>query len=171
MPSDPRVDAILAKFPGPATLAASRRKWVLMLIGCGAFTAGGIWMVLSSASRGWLVVIFFGVCAIVSAVMLLPGAGMLRLDRDGFEATSVFRRHRSRWRDATDFESARIPPSMIALVVYNDANLSGKSIAKLNTLIAGRNAGLPDTYGLSAADLADLMTEWRERAISLRSSS
>jgi hypothetical protein len=164
--SSERANAILAKFPGPVTLSASRRKWLLMLLGSGAFTAAGIAMVLSSATAGgWFGVIFFGLCTIVAVVMLLPGAGALRLDREGFEVTSLFRRHRSRWADATGFKSAQIPPSFIHLVAYNDANLSGKSIAKLNVAIAGANAGLPDTYGFAAADLADLMIRWRERAL------
>jgi hypothetical protein len=166
MSSDPRADAILAKFPGPVTLSVSRRKWFLMLVGSGAFTAAGIAMASSNASTGWPGAIFFGLCTVVATVMLLPGAGMLRLDRDGFEVTSLFRRHRSRWPDTRGFESAAIPPSMIHRVVYDDANLSGKSIAWLNAMIAGHNAGLPDTFGLSSArDLADLMTRWRERAL------
>ena len=34
-----------------------------------------------------------------------------------------------------------------------------------NVGIVGRNAALPDTYGLSADDLAQLMAQWRERAL------
>jgi hypothetical protein len=56
---------------------------------------------------------------------------------------------------------------MTTTVVYNDVNPSRRALAKLNVVLCDRNAGLPDTYGLSAADLADLMTRWRERAMLL----
>ena len=35
---------------------------------------------------------------------------------------------------------------------------------KLNRAISGFDGGISDTYGLSAYDLAALMTQWRERA-------
>ncbi len=35
----------------------------------------------------------------------------------------------------------------------------------MNRSIAGRNAIIPDTFGLSADDLASLMTQWRARAL------
>jgi len=41
----------------------------------------------------------------------------------------------------------------------------GRTVAKLNVSLVGRNAGLPDTYGLSADVLADLMDRWRDRAV------
>ncbi|MGH6824118.1 hypothetical protein [Methyloceanibacter sp.] len=47
---------------------------------------------------------------------------------------------------------------------YDDVNVSGK-MADLNRSMAGRNAALPETYDLSAEDLAQLMNAWRERAL------
>jgi hypothetical protein len=170
MSSSSRADEILAKFPRPVALKASRTKWILVLIGCGVFTAGGIAMVLNAAPWAWFVLIVFGLGTMVAAAMLLPGAGALQLDRDGFETTSLFRRRRSRWQDTSGFEPASIPPSMVRLVVYDDVTVSGKSFAKFNIAVSGRNAGLPDTYGLAAADLARLMTRWRERVLSQASS-
>jgi hypothetical protein len=50
-------------------------------------------------------------------------------------------------------------------VVFDDIKMTGMTMAKLSVAIAGHNAGLPDTYGLSADDLARLMTAWRKRAV------
>ena len=136
-----------------------------MLIICGLFTALGVRMVPNAGAEAWFVLMVFGLGAIIGGVMLLPGAGMLRLDRDGFETTSLFRRHGFLWQAVKGFEAIRISHSMTKMVVYDDINLSGRTLAKFNAAIAGRNAGLPDTYGLSAADLADVMTRWRERAL------
>ena len=170
MSSEPadKSDAILPVFPGPLTLYPSRRKWLLVLLGCGVFDAGGFGMVAQAAPWGWYVLIVFALGTVIAAVALLPGAASLKLDREGFETTSLFRRRRTRWQDATGFEPASIPPSMLKMVVYDDINAAGRAVAGLSVAIAGRNAGLPDTYGLSAADLARLMTRWRERALASR---
>jgi hypothetical protein len=162
--SQSQVDAILARFPGPVTLHPSRIKWLLVLLAGGVLAFGGYLMVSDGDSRGWFVLAFFAAVAIVAAIVLLPGAGGLTLDRNGFRATSLFRGFSARWEQVRGFESVSVPPSWQKLVVYDDINLAGK-IAKLNVAIAGHNAGLPDTYGLSADDLARLMTLWQDRAM------
>jgi hypothetical protein len=156
-----QIDPILARFPGPVALSPSRKKWLLMLLISTVFTAGGIWMVAVAAPRGWLVLIFFAVCFAVSALMLLPGAGGLVLDGDGFQVTSLFRSHRSRWRYVSRFEPILV--SRQRMVGFDDATAS-RAISALNTAIAGHNAALPDTYGFYVDDLAELLQRWRDRA-------
>ena len=56
------------------------------------------------------------------------------------------------------------------MVGYDDNKLKGFG-AKFSRDKIGRNAALPDTYGLSHEELARLMTEWRERALAQRSHS
>ena len=165
MPPRTDVSQILSRFPGPVTLYPSRRKWLLVFVGGVSFAIGGAFMVRSSEAMGWLPLIFFSLVALVAAVAMLPGAGALTLDRDGFEVTSLFRRHHTRWQDAHGFAAARIPPATQRWAVYDDISQSGKRLAKINVEIVGRNAALPDTYGLSPDDLGNLMMLWRERAV------
>jgi hypothetical protein len=121
-------------------------------------------MIGSGEKTSWFVLIVFSLFAATAAVMLLPGAGSLALDGEGFEAVSLFRRGRARWQDVTEFKVVRIPPSMQRMVVYDGRTLMGAG-AKLNVAVAGKGAGLPDTYGLSADELASLMSGWRDRAL------
>jgi hypothetical protein len=162
-----RTDAaeILSRFPGPVTLYPSRKKWLLVFAGGALFATGGAWMIQGGDGTGWFVLIFFGLVALVAAAAMLPGAGALTLDRDGFEVTNLFRRHRSRWQDTVGFLAARIPPARQKFVVYDDVTQSSRTLAKINVEIVGRNAALPDTYGLSAENLAHLTARWRERAL------
>ena len=51
------------------------------------------------------------------------------------------------------------------MVVFDNAAVTEKTLAKLNAGLVKRNSGLPDTYALRAADLAGLMTKWRIRAV------
>jgi hypothetical protein len=172
--------AILARFPGPVTLYPSRKKWLTMLAGgvlfaiLGALIIGGVihddrpwWFTrtFGPATFGWLVLILSAAGALQSAIVMLPGACALRLGRNGFEVTHFFRRRRTRWRDVTDFTAARIRPSHLRVVVYNDARASTRLIARVNVAISGRNADLRDTYGLSADELAELMAAWRASAL------
>jgi hypothetical protein len=163
-PTASKVEPILARFPGPVTLYPSRKKWLLILLISAMFTAGGFWMVAERAPKGWYVLIFFAACLIVAVVMLLPGAGDLVLDRDGFQITSLFRSHRVRWQNAKGFEPISIPYSNQRMVGFDDA-AAGRTLAALNTAIAGHNAALPDTYGFSVDELAQLMARWQERAV------
>ena len=99
MPSDDKFAEIVARFPGPVTLYPSRKKWLVVCLGGSAFTIGGIRMIQSGDNSGWFVAGFFAPVAIIAAAILLPGAGRLTLDQDGFEAISLYRRNRTRWRD------------------------------------------------------------------------
>jgi hypothetical protein len=157
-------DQILAKFPGPVTLYVSRKKWLLMLAGCVAFTGGSVGSIPTEPLWGWGGALFFGAGTILSIVMLLPGAGMLTLDVNGFEVTNLFRRRRSRWVDVMNFVPEAVPFSPKKLLGYNDANQKGKVMGELNVSLTGRNSALPDNYGLALEDLARLLTRWRERA-------
>jgi hypothetical protein len=165
MASRPDTSEILSRFPGPVTLYPSRKKWLLVCAGSALFAIGGVWMVRSGEWMGWLPLIFFSLVALVAAVAMLPGAGALTLGREGFEITNLFRRHPTRWQDALRFTTARIPPATQRWVVYDDTSQSAKRIAKINVEVVGRNAALPDTYGLSPDDLGHLMMRWRERAL------
>jgi len=157
-------DTILQRFPGPVTLHPSRGKWLLIFVVCALFGTIGVGMIVDAAPMGWFVLIVFASGVVIAAVMLVPGAGSLKLDRDGFVVTSLFRRHAWRWNDVSDFVPEAIAPAM-RKVMYDDVNAAGRTAAKLSVAIAGRNSGLPDTYGLAAAELAHVMTQWRERAL------
>jgi hypothetical protein len=158
-------ERLAAQFPGPVRLHPSPKKWLLVLLGCAAFAVIGFFMIRDGQAWGWLVLVFFGAGAPIAAAMLWPGANGLTLDRDGFEVANALRRHRSRWQDTTGFESVAIPPAMQKLVCYDDTQASGMAMATVNAGITGHTSALPDTYGLSAEELAALMAWWRMHAL------
>jgi hypothetical protein len=165
---------LLARFPGPVTLYPSRKKWLLVFAGSAGFVALGYWIIQKDNWVGWGAVIFFGLGMLVSAATLLPGAGTLTLDREGFEAKSLFRRRRARWRNVSRVEvwELSLPRwhprygKNLKNVVYDDAERKNGAMAATNVAVCGHNSGLPDTYGFSADDLVQLMVRWRERALS-----
>jgi hypothetical protein len=101
---------------------------------------------------------------LVAALALLPGAGGLLLDSDGFEITSLFRPYRCRWTEVSEFEVVRVPPSLQKMVAFDHARTEDRALARINRSLVGWAGGLPDNYGLSHEDLAAIMNEWRARA-------
>jgi hypothetical protein len=165
------VDAILARFPGPVTLHVGRLKFLGLLAASLGFAAVLLYMLddgalsPSATFKAWLGIAVFGMCALVAAVMLLPGAGSLTLGADGFDRVTLFMTFRKPWRQVGNFTVVQYSPRRgrtIRFVGYDDAALAAENV---NHRLSGRNAALPDTYGLSHEDLASLMNQWRARAL------
>jgi hypothetical protein len=165
MANETDATVLLASFPGPLRLTPSPKKWLLVLAGSLVFVASGIWLRNEDPSVAWPCIAFFGLGVLVAGTMLLPGAAGLVLDADGFEVTNLFRRYRVHWANVTGFMVAGVPPSGTKMVVYDDDAGKHNLLGEISKGLVGRNAGLPDTYGLAAADLASVMTGWRERAV------
>ncbi|HEX7589022.1 MAG TPA: hypothetical protein VF478_11960 [Anaerolineae bacterium] len=163
-PPHPEADSILSRFPGPVTLYSSRRKWLRLTFACSLFTIAGILMVFYGISDGWFFLVVFGTLSTISVGMLLPGASSLKLDKEGFQATRFYKRHRVRWQDVRRFDAVQQYRSEERIVVYDDLKSPDTPLVRLNKFLADHNAFLPDTYGLAGQDLAWLMGEWRERA-------
>ncbi len=147
------VEQLLSRFPGPVTLYPSREKWMMLAAGSLPFVIIGGFLILDDRAHtvwGWIDVAFFGVCLLIAAIRSLPGAASLTLDASGFEERALFlQRFRAKWRNVTDIKADAAPASRsdMKFVWYND------------------NAGLTDTYGLTAEELADLMMLWQQRAL------
>src|SRR5690606_27719346 len=97
--------------PAPAAteiLRPSPLKWLAM----GAISATLVWVGSAIVSThpllAWAGIGFFGLCAAVALLNLLPGASGLVLDGEGFEIVSLFRRSRIGWDEVTRFGEARV---------------------------------------------------------------
>jgi hypothetical protein len=161
---------VLSRFPGPVTLYAGFRPW--LLLAGGGLTAASIWIAAQDDLMGWLSVIFFGLATVVIAASMLPAANSLTLDDDGFEVKHLFVRTRIRWRDTGSFAADFVIHEYILLprrwqqmvVMYNRAPMR-KQRRFFNFGIFKYDGMLPNSYGLDAEDLASLMNAWRDRAI------
>src|ERR1700676_1257387 len=152
----------LSSFPGPIILRSSRKKWLRVTIGAGCFTVVSGLLGFGGDIIGILGTAFFGICTLVGVITLLPGASWLRLDEKGFEFTRFFRTTRFHWSDVGDFGVWTFRSNN--LVVFKATKPRLSILEKINTALSGRNGYLPDTYGMAAEDLVQLMTAWRDLA-------
>jgi hypothetical protein len=162
-------------------LQPSRRRASLYVLGCLGFVAAGTWIAYTgeelTPAFGWLAVVFFGLCAIVFLVNALPNSSCLTLTHEGFVVRSLFRSQPLvRWSEVERFEVGSLGGRSRMVVFYFAASFkrkltgdaAGGKIMRLAQRIGGHEGALPDTYGLSAEDLATLMNEWRDRTVSPR---
>jgi hypothetical protein len=154
------IDVLLARFPGPVTLAANRLKLVFALVLFVGLLVFSVYLLLgaidagsSDVLRASLAILVCGVCAVRLALMLLlPHASGLTLDADGFAISRIFRRDRYSWRDASHF---RVEERNDFKLVWFELHSAGATATR----------GLPGVYRLRDDDLAALMTQWRALAL------
>ncbi len=146
-------------------LRPKRLRYLLYLALGMAFTVIGGFMIAERLWHGWLVAVCFGSASLVFSSLLLPGAAFLRLGEEGFTMCSLYRRHSFKWTEVSPFVPGHVGGQ--AMVLFDLLDPSRRPhLRALSRGLFGAEAGLPDTYGMSAPALADLMNDWRERRAS-----
>ncbi len=136
---------------------------LLLLLGSLAFVGLAIFLIPTEPLIGYITIIFFGLCAIVGAISLLPQSSYLELSQEGFLMCSLFRKSFVKWSDVQEFFPIKIQlNSMVGLRFSQSFNgtTTGRKIA---TALSGVEGALPDTYGMTAVALAILMNELRNK--------
>lgn len=146
----------------PVILYPSRGKLAGLLALSLLLVAGSVLSIKRDLPGGWPGALFFGLCALVFLIQFHPRSSYLRLNREGFIVCSLFRQSPLvPWRDVGPFQVAKIPRARRTFVVYEWNTKKHPTLQAISRSIAGTNAALPDTYGLRAEQLADLLNEWR----------
>jgi hypothetical protein len=158
--ADPdRVDvaAVMAKFPGPVRLYGDK-KFLRYVLGVFALIEFGLVKGLITGDGTHLIAVCILIAILLwglgltAYVMLNRNALAMDLDGDGFTVNyyAWYRPLRRAWSDVDDFgtRTNRVMDS----TTYNDRP-------------AGRSRLFLDTYGLGAGGLAQLMSQWRQRAL------
>jgi hypothetical protein len=114
---------------------------------------------------GWLPIIFFGMCFVVSVSTLLFPAQLLVADQ-----AMTFDHW---WRHSTwefdrcgEFRVWRNPAARQSLVVFEyEGSRMHPRWVRVNGALGAASAGLPENFGLTAPDLAQLLNERRRRRL------
>ena len=105
----------------------------------------------------------WSIVSLTCASQLVPGAAYLKLGAAGLEVRAFFRQWSCVWTDVLTFETTRTFGSGEIVVFRLRPHLAGsvKAPAASRWLNPGWDGRLPDTYGLTAKSLADLLNDYR----------
>ena len=155
------------------TLHTSKAKSLLLLLASLLFTVAGVFLAQDGELMGHVAYAFFGLCSVAYMVQLTTGGGYLKLRDDEFEFVFGFGRKQCvKWDDVRSFGVAvvrnlskyYVPPT--GLVGWNDKQ--GVDVSKFGRVtsktLSGREACLPDTYGMKMEELLSLLNEHLEQS-------
>jgi hypothetical protein len=155
---------------GPRTIEASRAKAWLYFLGSLVFVAGGLWMVQDpSKAGGWFVLLFFGACAVVFAIMLVRPQ-VLILDASGFMVSGGLVRSPRKvlWRDVRGFHVYRLPKGGKMIGYFLEPSVrKDTAMAKINRGL-GADGALPKGWPGSPEKMVEDLNAYRLWALNGR---
>jgi len=146
---------------------SGRRAWAFLLCllftGVAAVTVPTAPSVIAAAG-----VAMFGLVMLLATVQLIPGRASLRIAREGLVARTPLRTRRWAWNDIEHFRGYEIQQPYVSTkhVGFDRRDLTPSRQGLWRTVsrgMSGVDETLPDTYGLSHDDLAQLLDDARER--------
>jgi hypothetical protein len=150
----------------PVTFTPSRRDLIAPIVLSVLLAIPGYFMMRDDRPvQGGLILLFFGGGALVLGVSLHPRARSLTLTEEGFEYTSLFRSHFTRWSDVQTFGIVGVASQVMVAWNYAQSYAGSRGSRKAARKLAGYEAAFPDSYGMSPAELLAILTAvHRDRA-------
>ena len=144
----------------PTTLRSDRSALFTLLVIALVFVAIGIWLLKVLPVLAWIDIVFFGACALIALLSMMPNASYLHLTEKGFTVHSPFRSREYPWDEVSEFGVWRA--GFRKIVGWNSSSaVSG--LAGTNKAISGFAFTLPETYGYRADELAELLNALRDQ--------
>lgn len=140
----------------PLILYPGKIKQTLLLICSLAFVVSGLSMVLNGQYLGFLPLIFFGLTGAISIINFIPKAAYLKIDENGIEMCSLYRKSFMPWQAVENFTSGWL---LINRTVF--FHLKPEVVQQNNLKIS--KGSFPDTYGNSAKELAELLNNYKQK--------
>lgn len=150
-------------------LGANKKKAVFLLLASLAFVAGGIYILMRNpdATGAWICIAFFGLGIPLSIYMLSPGAGELRIDRNGIEMKTLFKPMKLSWSDVNGFYVGRIQTGyrstkMIG-IEYSDSYKKLRLGRQFAAALTGMEGGLPNNFNRPAEQVCELLNRAKKQ--------
>lgn len=141
----------------PTTFYPSKIKQSLLIIISLAFVTLGFVIIKSNFWIGLFNIIFFGLCLITFIITLIPSASYLKIDEKGFEMRTLFRSTFIPWHVVNGFSTKRIFINTMVMIDFNPQYID-------TSKLKSKTGAFPDTYGMSAKKLAELMNNYKTQA-------
>ncbi|MCD0453868.1 PH domain-containing protein [Chryseobacterium sp. LC2016-27] len=140
----------------PLILKPSKIKSIILILISIGFISLGIKLLEKNMLIAVLNIFFFGICLIIFIINMIPNSPYLKIDEKGIEMKNLFRITFIPWQAVSGFKTKFI--FVNKLVIFN---IDEKLLE--NSKMKGKTGAFPDTYGMSAKDLANLLNEYKAK--------
>ncbi|MBW3521009.1 hypothetical protein [Chryseobacterium sp. NKUCC03_KSP] len=140
----------------PLILKPSKIKSIILILISIGFISLGIKLLEKNMLIAVLNIFFFGICLIIFIINMIPNSSYLKIDEKGIEMKNLFRITFIPWQAVSGFKTKFI--FVNKLVIFN---IDEKLLE--NSKMKGKTGAFPDTYGMSAKDLANLLNEYKAK--------
>ena len=141
-----------------------RKQQVRLICGStGLAILGGLMFWYEWPGGGWILLLF-AACAVLGLLQCSTDCSILRLTAEGLEVVSLFRRRKYRWSDVREFRAQKLGSLECVVIRLGDAPPSIPSPAYSVPPWRGLEEAIPDTYGMTAEELARRLNTWREQS-------
>jgi hypothetical protein len=151
--------------PLPFTVYPKKTRMLLYFLLCVGFVAGGVWMIRDGEKMGWLCAGFFGLGIPVFLIQLLPKSSFLSVDEEGIEFCALFRTHKLKWSEISEFGICFVPGTRMVGFNYSADYPRARKARALSKALTGCEGALPDTYGFGVDELTQLLSAYHEERL------
>ncbi len=151
--------------PDSMTLKPDRLRWMFVFLISIGFVGMALWLgphedpLLFWGGGG-----FFVLCALIATPLMFGVGSTLTLDNKGFTCRTLFRSFRREWGECSAFYPVSMGFRKFVGFSTGQDEAAHPNIAAANQAIIGATGMLPDTFGLTADDLSNLLNTYRGRA-------
>jgi hypothetical protein len=144
--------------------------WSWRIAGAALYVLLSLNFLAHSFRRGsgtWLPCLFFLLLAVERFLPYVPGGAFLKLDQAGFTVCYWFKETRYRWCDIAAFKVIThrywgiIPYRRRVGLQYTENSGKRTFLVRIAGALTRFDRALPDTYGMKAKELAQLLDRWR----------
>jgi hypothetical protein len=145
---------ISEELPETLYLPPSRMRWVFTVVLSVVIVSVNFFVATTQGAPVLgILALIFTITGLASGAQLVPGSAGLWLDRKGFTFRMFWIDRRREWKEITPILSSQV--GLLQMVGYNRAGDAPNKPREV----------LPDTYGISANELAEIMNHWRDTAL------
>lgn len=151
-------------------------KWLGVLLVCTLFVCAGWWMSQHAVEVfrrgvGWFCMVFFGMGIVIAAMQLIPGRSRTVITERGLFIKAIFTSTFIPWQEIERFGVAewtqwhgpfRQRHRQVGIMFMTGSKHLSKQkrLKEFTTALVGYHGSLPDNYGYSCADLANILNEY-----------
>ncbi len=140
----------------PLILKPSKIKNIILILISVGFISLGITLLEKNLLIAVLNIVFFGICLIIFIINMIPNSSYLTIDEKGIEMKNLFRTTFIPWQVVSGFKTKFIFVNKMVTFTIDEKLLK-------NSKMKGKTGAFPDTYGMSAKNLANLLNEYKAK--------